>query len=159
MIDNFIRNTNVKIIKKVLKGYYQNITFDTEEELMDNYSIYINILANGLILDGINNTLIYKAKIHKINESDFPKEDDPNTDDPSTDNNDTSDRIDDARNNEGMNPTTLTIIIVFSFLGIVLFSVLFFFLYRKYNKKMKLNNESNIFKENSEEIMLKSESE
>ena len=60
---NNTNNNNISIIKKVLSGYnYRNITINTAEKLEDNYTIYINILAKGYILDDFNNYLVYKAK-------------------------------------------------------------------------------------------------
>ena len=138
-------NNNISIIKKVLSGYnYRNITINTAEKLEDNYTIYINVFANGYILDGFNNYLIYKAKSHKIKESDFPKKitpDGPN------------------EGEEGMSTTTLNLIIIFSIIGGILLIIGLFFLYRYLNKKRKLNNISEIYKANSGEIMLKSETD
>ena len=142
LVDNNDTSNNISIIKKVLSGdKCQNITINTQEKLEDNYIIYMNIFANGYILDEFNNYLIYKAKSHKIQESDFPKEIIP------------------KEGEEGMSTTTLNLIITFSIIGGILLLIWLFFLYRYLNKKRKLNNISEIYKENSGEVMLKSETD
>ena len=95
-------------------------------------------------MDDFNNYLIYKSKSHKIKESDFPKKitpDGPN------------------EGEEGISTTTLNLIITFSIIGGILLIIGLFFLYRYLNKKRKLNNISEIYKENSGEVMLKSETD
>ena len=57
----------------------------------------------------------------------------------------------------GNSPISLGIIIAISILGAIVLVAIIFFLYRCINKKRKLNNESEIYKESAGEVMLKSE--
>ena len=133
-------NSNIYITKQVLSGYYYiDISIKTSEKLLDDLIIYINILAKKTIFEEFTNYIIYKSKSHIIKGSDFPK------------------NIEEENNDNGTSSTTLSLIIVFSILGAIILFFFIFFLYRYYNKKRKLNNKSEIYKENVGEVMLKSE--
>ena len=143
IIDN--NSININITKKTLSGYYyQNVSISTSEKLEDNYTIYINILANGFILDGLNTTLTYKAKSHTINHSDFQ---------------DITINPDTEPGDEETNTTVLALIISFSIIFGIIIILLIFFFYRKMNRNKRIKNENEIYKENSGEIMLKSETD
>ena len=144
LVDKYDNSFNIFISKKVLSGeQYQNVSLNTSERLEDNYTLYINVFVKEYMSDEFNNYFIYNAKFHKINSSDFPEKKIPNQE----------------AGDDEISTSYLDLIITFSIIGGIVLIVLIFLLYRYINKKKKLSNESMIYKENSGEIMLKSESD
>ena len=145
LIDDYKTNynynqTNILITSKILSGINsQNVTLNSTEKLEVDKIIYMNIFVEENISEDLNNYLIYNAKVYQIKETDLPEPQKSNDGD------------------EGINGTTLSLIITFSILGGIILILVIFFVYRNINKRRKINDISDLNHENLGEVMLKNE--
>ena len=91
-------------------------------------------MGKDIITDDFIQLIPYEAQAHRFHDYDFPKGQDKDSDD----------------NNK-------IYIIIFSIIGVIILGIIIFVCYLKYNKKNRLNNESDIYKENLGEMITNSQ--